>query len=380
MGNNSGNNNGGGKAGLVRMRPSELGLPEEPTADPHRVGAALLEAAQRGCNVLAPTTLIDFVPPDHMLSIRVVQFPVEGMQGATSNGTWYKTDGGKYALHRSALDMLAAAAGISTVSSIVSSPERFYWRATNTIRMKTFEGTWRTIVASREVDLRDGSADAKKLLDGNNGAKALQNARIHGPQVCETKARNRAIRAAIGIKGAYSPDEAERPFVFPALTWKPDVSDPEVKRMVAATELGIVEQVYGRRDQGQGPVLAAPDNTIDMLVHDGGDDDEPVTTARPAQQQRAAQETRRIAETVDATSETRERERAPVQSTGGATQGQGQAKGDGWGAQPQGTPECADCGKGLSDNVASYSIDTYGRPLCYDDQKAEKAKRTGGGS
>lgn len=268
QGRGGGNGNGQQRPGGVDVS-SELQLPSGPVRSPAEGTQALTRAVDAGAILLAPRTAIGEIPVGYELLVRAVRFPTGGgkeANGKWSNGVWYTTDGGGLALHRSSLDQLAQLAGISSVPDACRVVEmtRYCWKATHTVRVRDLNGTWRTAVGNRIVDARGPNAD----LSIPQGDKLLRTLREHGPAQAESKARNRAIRAALGIRGSYTPEEANRPFVCPVLQWKPDMSDPIVRQMVAASELGITDRVYGPREP-QAPALTS---TVDPDVLDLMDD------------------------------------------------------------------------------------------------------------
>ena len=285
---------------LVTIEPASIGLPNGPQTNAAHVTDALGFAEARGCNVLAPLTVIDHIPPDHALALRVVRLPAhfDGQQDkARSNGYWYKVDGGNLALHRASLDQLAAAAGISTVSSkrVDDRSEPLVWEWEVTVSMKGMDGIDRTITRSKSLDLRDGAPETLKTEWGDKkgekrvvpkSAQQLLGMRQHGAALCESKAHNRAVRAMLGIKGSYPPAEARAPFVFPRLTWQPNMEDPEIARLVAAKELGVVSQLYGspQREPAPAGLLAHPDNVVDAPPVQG-----PQRRPAPRQEQRRQQ-------------------------------------------------------------------------------------------
>lgn len=229
---------------LTIRNPSDLGLPSSPVADVESVQRALDGARDGGCHVLAPPTLT--VPPGFRIGFRIFLFdPDKDFYNA----------GGKWALFGHALSMLASAAGISVVPEqsfrLDDGSEPYYWHWQVTVRMRGFDGHWRTISASRPVDLRDGSPEAIDAMGKPDQPawkreKALSAKRINGPMLAESKAMNRAIRKALGIR-SYEGNERGRPFVFPYLMADIDMSDPEIRRMAAAHYFGIASEVYGGR-------------------------------------------------------------------------------------------------------------------------------------
>jgi len=333
----------------ARVEPSQLGLPDEPVDDLAKIRHAL-ENAQRQANVLAPLTPLDYIPPDHVVSFKVVLFDSHEGWDNKSNGTWYQTDGGKLALHRSSLDKLAQAAEISTIDSRVQVMAPFVWRCAVTVRMKGMDGQMRTIIRSKVIDLSDGSPEARKC----GGDRALLNARSHGAQLCESKAANRAVRAILGLKGAYTKAEAERPFVFPKLTWVPDMNDPEIRRMVAARELGLIGEIYGPGSNT--PAYAPAGNVIEadhqlsaseLDAAEAGDYDD---RDRNQDRRRDDRDDRNDRRQPDHRDESRERRPLPL---------------------PMGET-CSRCDAEVPERVAEYSRRQFGAVLCRNCQQAPR--------
>lgn len=220
--------------------PASFNLPSGPIADVTRLRGALSVAAEN-CNLLGPEMQIDRVPDDYAVSLRVVRLPAD--LAGDSNGVWYKQEGGKLALHYSALNILAQAAGITWLAvNHERMGEPLLWRVVAKARCRLFDGTFREEIASREVDLRDGSALAKSIKSPAQLAKM----RAVGAEQCESKAKARVIRALLGLRSSYTVAEARRPFVVPTLLYMPP-NTPEIRQMVAARELGIVAELYGPR-------------------------------------------------------------------------------------------------------------------------------------
>lgn len=274
---------------LQRLDPDGLGLPTRPVADAETIHGALMHASGVGCNLLCAPTAIQYLPPHYQAAIRVVRFPPPRLsqdpQGR-SDGTWYLTDSGRAALHKSAIDALASAAGITDVHEACSVEvvDRHYWRATWVVRCRSLDGAWLYRRASREVDLREDSDTVQDMRAtaakrGRTADDQIRKARVNGAANAESKARNRAIRAALGLKAGYTAEEAARPFVFPVLLYLPPV-DPEISRMQAAAELGIAAEVYGagRSRRSTQPRIAAPldpEAIVDVDPQAYPDDDEP---------------------------------------------------------------------------------------------------------
>lgn len=245
--------------------PHAYRLPEKPIEDPKDANLALNDALRLGFNVLAPLTGIQHVPANYRVAIRIVSFSmdgpwievVDGRVNSTpdptgkkcSNGTWYKTDGGKFALHKAPLMMLASVAGVRDIRTQRVEPiVPNYWNYRAELQIRTLDAQWATREGSKEIDLTDDSPAIKGWTQ-----QRLQNARANGAANAETKAILRALRSAFGLEST-TEDKARKPYVIPVLVYEaPD--DPAVRLLQAATEMGVIRQVFG---EGRADRLLAP--------------------------------------------------------------------------------------------------------------------------
>jgi hypothetical protein len=232
------------------IAPKTLGLPTGLIADVAEVGEAIEHLHRLGVNVLAPVTRIQYLPPGFRLAFRAVLFPFDGewstVGGVKTNGTWYSTDGG-FALLKASLRQLAAAAGLSW-DTVDTSRDRNRWTIKATGRIRTMDGAWRELSATKDWDLRDDGPivptwAAEAGRKGGDAEKRVLKAREHGGRMAESKAVNAMIRDALGLRSSYSADLARRPFVFPLLVYVPETA--EARQLQAAVELGVVGQLYG---------------------------------------------------------------------------------------------------------------------------------------
>lgn len=198
---------------------------------------AFSKSEQRHFNVLLPTTRIDYIPDGHSVSLRVITLdptPPDS-NGNGGGGDVYlpeRGDASKLAPSARALAKISAAAGINwdpvlSVRQDDGSDQHYCWYLA-VGWVQDFDGSWRCISADKEVDLREGST----TIEGWK-PKRLAIAREHILRLTQTKARNAAIRQALAMKQAYSPDELKRPFVVPKLIHTGDYADPELKRAIA---------------------------------------------------------------------------------------------------------------------------------------------------
>lgn len=377
----------------ARIDPATIGLPTRPTTEVAELGDALVVAERRGCNVLAPVTELQFIPAGFQAAVRMIVFPVDGPWDGRSNGLWYETDGGKVALHRGPLDQLASLAGLTWdyVRRVDDGSVPLLWAFEAAATLCTFDGTRRQVIRSRVLDLRDGSPEVQDMIETanrqNRGAgDRIGKARLHGAALCETKATSRVVRAALGLRGSYTKLEAAQPFVFPTLIFVPDMSDPEVRRMVTASALGIVRTVYGPGAPG-GPVLHEPGTIVDVVDRDAGDgrDDDPDhgreaprQAPRQAVRQAPIPEQRRLPDNgpprdlqaeLEA-AERRGRERVPVEREA-PREAPRQREAPPPASKPgpmSASLTCVECGAPITQRVADYSRRHFDEPLCFDHQ------------
>lgn len=285
---------------------------------------ALASYDPRQFNLATPIVVLDQVPPMHRVSIRVVQIDAE-------SETYQIPGGDKVGLGKTALDKIAAAAGVNWIPErcgqidTYNDPHRVIYKAVCTIQ--DFDGRRRLVFAEKEVDLRGEPGwpleklgnDAREFVRQAEGKAAFHmtvpadtrpsTCRDCGQQVfwvetknkkkmpldpggdshfstcpakaklpagwervyqqranirslAESKAKLRCIRTAIGLPVSMTPEQAARPFVVPALVPDLDVSDPDIKRMVAASLIGAQEALYGPRPLPSGPLSPAIDPEV----------------------------------------------------------------------------------------------------------------------
>lgn len=202
---------------------------------------------------------------------------------------------GKVALGKVALDRIAAAAGVvwdPILSGRIDDgrdPHYCSFRAVG--RVRDLDGTVREIFGTKELDLRDRSAEVARIeadaREGKDWRATLRQMRAFILAHAETKARLRAIRS-LGIRTSYEKAEASKPFVIAKLMFTGASSDPvlrrEFARMNAAAMLGGARALYGSTPPqlGRGNVvpLGTPAPPVGSVV-DHDEDGVIDTTATP---------------------------------------------------------------------------------------------------
>lgn len=232
------------------MSPATYGIAPGLLDSPERLGDALTRLRSGGVNIIGPETHLDFIPRNHVVSLRMAFFdqhappmtsPYAGAKA--SNGVWYEQNGGGLSMHYATLNQIASLCGMTWISFDRTDDGRtpLYWRFAARARCKFFDGTERDEISTGESDLRDGSAEIASVKD-----KQLLGMRAKGSQRAEAIAKAGTIRKLFGLRQKYSIEEADMPFVFPALVYVAP-ADPEIDKLMAMKELGLLGAVYGGR-------------------------------------------------------------------------------------------------------------------------------------
>lgn len=249
--------------------------------DPGQLTNRLTFAAQH-FHLVAPQTAVGVIPEGCSVALSAVVIDV-------AHETYPIPGSSNRGLGKVALDRIAAGAGVSwdpRQSGRLddgSDPHYCHYRAVGTVR--EFDGTVRTLVSEKEVDVREGSpqvdaivercisklkrensrlSDAEAQKRGRQaGENQIREIRLHILGHAETKARLRAIRT-LGIRTAYEPAELQKPFVVAKIVWSGRTDDPYLRREFALNQqramLGASEALYGGSPQqaANGPATSAP--------------------------------------------------------------------------------------------------------------------------
>lgn len=294
-----------------------VGSVDDPTGLTQR-----LEVAAKRYHLVAPQAAVGFIPEGCSVAISAVMIDVD-------NETYKIPGGSNLGLSKVALDRIAAAAGLTWDARLSgriddgSDPRYCGYRAVGHIR--DFDGTTRTIIGEKEVDMREGSPqvdaiverciarlkrDRKGISDSEarrHGRQAAENQirelRLHILGHAETKARLRAIRT-LGIRTSYSPAELRKPFVVAKLAWSGRTNDPELRRAFALEQqramFGANAALFGSAPAAAPAPQSAPAlprsspppvGSVDDSVWDDEDGVIDAETAAPAPQAARAPET-----------------------------------------------------------------------------------------
>jgi hypothetical protein len=220
---------------------------------------ALVKARELG-HLISPAPAVGNLPEGCAINVSAVVVDIDretyAMSGTSERG-----------LSKVALDKIASALGVDWDPQLSqrlddgSHPHYCHFQAVG--RVRNFDGTWRTIQAHKELDLRDGSAliedilarEAKKQQEqgnsykGDGGKKEIAGKRLHILSLCETEARLRAVRS-MGLRTGYTREELAKPFVIAQISFDGYSEDPEARAQfregIMANFLGGSRALYGK--------------------------------------------------------------------------------------------------------------------------------------
>lgn len=153
-------------------------------------------------------------------------------------------------------------------------------------------------------------------------------------EMCETKAINRALRAAMHIKGTYSLQELQKPFVVAYLV--PNLDNEAVKAEAVRHFFTSAQELYGGHSLEARKAIFVEDDIEEGMEYEMPG--KPIAQPENAAYREAPAEPPR---------ETQQRQQAAAE------------------AAPDYDPTiCTECGTKCSNGVVKYSQETFGRTLC----------------
>lgn len=156
----------------------------------------------------------------------------------------------------------------------------------------------------------------------------------HLPQICEAKALNGAIRTALHIKGTYTIEELQKPFVVAYLV--PNLNHEEVKEAAIKNMFQSVSNMFGKVPSIQQIESKVPESAA-IDAADGENFDKYVDGTYRQEDEPNEESDAAYPDETD----------GPVRND--------------W--------YCDKCGAPITEKVWDYSVDRYDRPLCYKCQK-----------
>jgi len=292
----------------------------------------LLESARYHCNLITPMPSCPSLPEGAEIAFtamlvnieRDTYAPFDADKDADRRG-----QAGLLALHKVALEQIAAAAGVDwdAAQSYRTDDRRDlrYCSYKATGHYQDFGGHWQTITDEKEVDLRPGGAhyiDIVRMAERSNPPKSpearLSQARKHILSNTATMAKLRAIRS-LGIRASYTRDELARPFVMVKFMFTGRSDDVQLRRTFAVMQarrlMGNREAMYPTNDERTRMTVRAEAVPVDSSAIGSGAT--PVQDARePSTREHGADENAQVPSAGDQ----RESARGPApREAGGQT-------------------------------------------------------------
>lgn len=171
-------------------------------------------------NLCSPAHDLFFMPPFRALAIsRIDPDDVELYAITRDNDDGERDATKKYGLPKAWLDRLKQLRQIQIAETrrVDDGSIDAYWAYQCTVVSPDLQGGMVSITKSREMDLRDGAPDLLKAAGKHQKTGAVNAARQHGPQSCESKAQNRAVAEALGVPRGMTEAEFYRPWITVAL-------------------------------------------------------------------------------------------------------------------------------------------------------------------
>lgn len=234
-------------AATIAHRPS---LPTGLINDPSQLSEQLSALSQH-YHVMSPAIAVANMAPGYGANLAVVKIDSTVTFDTYGNGmgpdcyfskSMHK-DTNKRSLNKQGVVKIGQATGVQWDPRLCRRTDdatvKHFWAWTYVGYVRTHDGQVMTITGSRELDLRDGAAEAL----GMSSPAQLTKARAMGNELCETKAMLRALRV-IGIRPSYTVEELLKPFLIVRFSFTPDMADPEIKKLVTERSMAGIGALY----------------------------------------------------------------------------------------------------------------------------------------
>lgn len=233
-----------------------------------RVNEQLKSEKGKGAHILAPLTL-QTIPAMHRPVVVTVQIDPD-----PKNKEVYPQKGGGLSLSAIAFKKLGDAMGIQWVPEECGriddgrDPDYVHYRMVGLV--KALDGTWRKIIGDKEIrmsviieELTDSKREkAQQYLDDPKDGPGFRKAFPDTEAWIQEQVRKEALQIkkhllsraqsgalaratkSIGIRETYTPQELQKPFVFPKLVFSPDPNHPQDRAFLLAQGAGAMNQLY----------------------------------------------------------------------------------------------------------------------------------------
>lgn len=241
---------------------------------------ALAKAKKEKCNILTPAITTEGLTKLHAVTVEQLE-----LSPNPKDGDVYPHDKNNYIINKQGLEKLSNLAGLVMIKTVRTdnAADRQYisYQAAGYIRkadgsavmsVKTYGMDFEVIEEEcREMyqeRMKNLGKDKKPTQWPHNlteqqrrewvedkTRKEVRRRRKYKDQLCESGAQARVKRDLLGLKGTYSKEELQRPFVVIRVVLKPDYDDPEIKRMLTQAAISAEGQLFGTT-QGRAAIAA----------------------------------------------------------------------------------------------------------------------------
>lgn len=194
---------------------------------------ARLAELSKAAIVLSPIDAVDRIAPMHAITFRIIRVNPETDQKGNGPECWRSDKfckGDHVVLGRRVLDRIMAAGNIRHLETrrIDDRSDPMYLEIGALLAAQDFsDASWRMRWGHRQLDYRNGSAQIASL-----DVKDIAQKRRSMFQLGETFAIERCLRLIYALPQTFSAaDLKEKPIIIPALSFAPDLSDPDVKQI-----------------------------------------------------------------------------------------------------------------------------------------------------
>lgn len=227
-------------------------------------------------NPLIPVCTVTQLSPLHKMAVNIVQLSAD-----PSEGDVFELNGGRSIAKKGLMKMMAAA-NIQIVE-IKKIPPSTCEKCLEMARATGKPSTCSTCLSKDDVayeatlSVPDPAGGSRQVRNSREFICADEKARMYEKQynqafpfrgaITESKAINRAIRAALMIKTVYSAAELQKPFAVPIVV--PDATDPEMKAAMLERFRNGADQLYLARPElpalGGGRMVTSIEGDDDAL-------------------------------------------------------------------------------------------------------------------
>lgn len=233
------------------------------------------------------------------------------------------------------------------------------WKAAKAAE-EMFKGHWENTEETRTYNGKEYPVK-KFVIDDCDREKYIERSmlvnmtllRKTASEKAQTGAILRVVRALLGIKGTYSPDELKKPFAVPTVNFSPDYSDARVRQAMLQQGMNSMGNMFGAAAMPPAmEQIAFSQEAFDNTFNPDENLDNPAFASDIPVNERYEEDYQQPTDQEQQGIEMDERER------------------NDW--------YCEKCGDRINERIWTYSVENFGTPLCQKCQKLVKEQEEAG--